>query len=197
MVDGTIDTVIDLAKIGNSRAIKKVQNIVMQTATNYIRTAEEFYGQDFDIPLFNFDQKGRCGGMYTYTPWNQCHTIKFHQGILNDNFFEYLSDVVPHEIAHYIAHKVYKSIGHDKAWKIVMESVFKVKAKRCHNFDVSQYKRKVKVKRWLYKCGCSNNEHIKLSTIKHNKVMRRGVIYKCSECNQRIAYTGKFETITK
>lgn len=50
------------------------------------------------------------------------------------NIKDFCEDTIPHELAHFIAWRVYKDKGHGKAWKWVAHTLYG-NPQRCHNYE--------------------------------------------------------------
>lgn len=89
------------------------------------------------------------------------NTIEIH-GKLNLNKIE---STVYHECAHYIAHRIYKSTGHDRAWKHVM-SCFGLAPDVCSaSTEISELK--VERAKWRYVCTDCGYEYHTIRRLKN------------------------------
>lgn len=111
----------------------------------------------------------------------------------------YLDETLPHELAHIAVRLIWgfsKSIKpHGKEWKQVM-AILGANPARCHNYEVpanatifAKSRRKMVVK---YKCGCSEHD---LSITRHNRVVKKGAVYRCLKCKKQLVQIGKPERI--
>jgi len=95
--------------------------------------AERFFGNVFQRSACNFKQRGRAAG----TAHLQKNEIRFNYFMYQQNPFEFISTVVPHEVAHIVVFQIYGSTvkPHGKEWRAVMMKVYGIKPDRTHTFD--------------------------------------------------------------
>ncbi len=158
----------------------------------YIVKAEDiFRGKSVPMIPIDFNMTGKCAGQHKYTcrrNWTTGrheyynHTLRFNRVLMNENPKEYLENVVPHEVAHYIVSFMYpKTQSHGREWKDMMTMVMDRPATTRHNMDTTNSRRKVK--RHVYRCSCQ--EHV-ISTVKHNRILRNHTTYRCKYCKTAI-----------
>ena len=118
------------------------------------------------------------------------HRIRLNYRLLKDKPKELL-DTYGHELAHLIASQLYKfRVGHGSEWAQIMIHLG-LKPDRCHDLDVSQFRRKRM--RYIYTCKCHGREY-KLTQARHARSERareatsRSVFY-CSHCHEYLMYT--------
>ncbi|MBC2692698.1 MULTISPECIES: SprT-like domain-containing protein [Pseudomonas] len=154
--------------------------------TECLHLASAHFGKTFpDIPV-KFDLTGRVGGYYCY---HKCRAtgkvtqyFRFNRVLVRENLKEYLDQICPHEVAHYVARTEW-GMGiqpHGTEWKSVMIDVFKLAPDRCHSMDTSSAAKR----HFIYTCGC--REHAFTKT-KHNKVLR-GYGYRCRACSKPLVF---------
>jgi SprT protein len=150
-----------------------------------IAVAEAKLNRTLKTPTVHFDCRGKKGG-YALTQWStNTHEIHLNPELFTQNKDYYLSDVIPHEVAHIIVHQLYPlAKGHGKEWKQVMKYVFGLEPTRTHDMDVSVVTTKRNMRKFPYKCGCTQHN---VSARVHNKIVK-GIGYKCNICKQSIAY---------
>jgi len=133
--------------------------------------AEDVFRKVLPVIRMDYTLRGSCGGQYIYRRTllgvvDQC--IRVNPVLLKENADDYISQVIPHELAHYIVRSVFGRVQpHGKEWKGVMERIFGLDSDRCHTYDVSNCKRKVK--RYVWGCGCKD---YKVTSMKHSKYIR-------------------------
>jgi SprT protein len=104
---------------------------------------------------------------------------------------EELEKTFLHELAHIVTRKVFgfvKSHGHE--WQSIMKKMNQ-EPERCHSMDTSELKRSRTKRRFIYTCRCS--DYLRLSPVRHNKMVRGIATYNCRRCGQEIVFTGKSE----
>ena len=141
----------------------------------------------FEDPKVLFDVKGTNGGCANYQDWS----VHFNLDIAKNNLEHYLKQTIPHEIAHLVDYRVFKGWGHKKSWKLVMSHVFGLSPDRCHNYDISEVKKK-KYDTYAYVCICPEERYIFKSNM-HKKI-QAGRNFKCKKCMARLVfkeYVGK------
>ena len=143
---------------------------------NRVRECEAIYSEKFDVQIhssMSFQIRGRsCGG--SANP-NTLH-INFNLDWARANLPEYLSDVVPHEVGHLVAHVKYpyQDRGHGRHWKHVV-STFGIRADRTTRaFKNAKPARHVKKFRYELSCGCTPE----VSIVRHNRI-NDGTKYSC------------------
>lgn len=94
---------------------------------------------------------------------------------------EKLESTLMHELAHFVAYCNYESRGHGKLWKKVMVELGQ-KPDRCHSYDTSQVKRKMK--KYKVSCKCDFKTVTKHLLTK----MKKGQNYRCGKCKVRIDF---------
>ncbi|MQU03971.1 hypothetical protein GHO34_27220 [Pseudomonas sp. FSL R10-2245] len=155
--------------------------------TECLHLASAHFGKTFpEIPV-KFDLTGKVGGYYCYHRSRATGKItqyfRFNRVLVRENLNEYLDQICPHEVAHYIARTEW-GMGikpHGTEWKSVMVDVFKLAPDRCHSMDTSNAAKQ----HFIYTCGC--REH-PLTKTKHNKILR-GYGYRCRACSKPLVFS--------
>lgn len=143
-------------------------------------TAEHYYLKSFQRPEVLINLRGRSAGVAEL----QNNRLRFNAVLLKENETAFLAEVVPHEVAHLLAWKLFgRGIRpHGKEWQQIMQQVFQLPASRTHNFDV---KRAAKMG-YLYTCACEAREHA-LTLKKHNWIVG-GRRYICLSCKSHLQF---------
>lgn len=144
--------------------------------------AEGYYLKPFPRPEVLINLKGRSAGIAEL----QANRLRFNAILLRENTPEFLSSVIPHEVAHLLAWQLYgaKIRPHGKEWQQIMQQVFNLVPSRTHNFDIQ---RAAKLD-YFYTCACINKKHA-LTLRRHNKITR-GQTYICLTCKSNLHYLG-------
>jgi len=104
---------------------------------------------------------------------------------MEENLSEYLEQVIPHEVAHYITRAMWGGAPspHGPEWRSVMRKVYGLSPDRCHQMDVS----KAANRPYIYGCGCGSQ--FPLSERKHISITS-GAKRICKKCKGRIRFLG-------
>ena len=126
--------------------------------------ANQKLNREFSYPFISFLLRGTCAGK-AYTYKNEIH---YNLGIAKDNFNHFVSQTVPHEVAHIVADKYFgRRCIHGREWRWVMQDVFGKEPTRCHSYDVTNHRAR-KTKTYLYQCSCLDGCRV---GAKHHKVI--------------------------
>lgn len=180
--------------------IQQNRALIVTEVRKYIELATKLYGYDFDMPHVRFDLRGTRGGWAKQVSWE----LNFNEALMLDNMNDYITNTVPHEVAHLVDGKlfrddtpgiVYTRSGrprrakrdiHGASWKRVM-SAFGVQAEnitRCHEMDTSKVKRSKTVTRFEYKCECG---YVGQIGHKHHKAIQyKNALVTWKYCKHRI-----------
>lgn len=156
---------------------------------NCYATAEQYYLKSFKRPEVLINLRGRSAGIAEL----QANRLRFNAVLLAENEQAFLTEVVPHEVAHLLAWKLYgRTIRpHGGEWQQIMQQVFQLTPSRTHSFDV---KRSAKMG-YLYSCACKDKEHA-LTLKKHNWIVG-GRRYICLKCKSHLSFLGVDDSLVK
>jgi SprT protein len=147
------------------------------------KMAEKHFNETIPRAQILFDIKGSTGGQSIYSK----KQLRFNRKLAIDNEPEYMQNVIPHEVAHFVTKFKYGSSvsPHGKEWKKILIEVFRVPPKVRHHMDVS----KVKIVRRKYKyiCAACDGKEYLVGKTKHLAVLRGNVLY-CPKCGGRIFF---------
>ena len=171
------------------RAVDELKAVRIRV-TECLEMAASYFSRDIpEIPVL-FDLTGKTGGMFSYRQnkeTGRCYDLqfRFNRILARENLSEYLNNICPHEVAHYITYLIWgaKVEPHGAEWTQVMVEVFQIRADRCHQLDTS---RSVK-REFLYRCGCEG-KRFRLSTKRHNRMVQRKAFYSCRTCDQVVVF---------
>ena len=140
--------------------------LILQRVSECLNLARKHYG--IDLPWIDvlFDLAGDTAGQFCMGDGR--NWFRFNRGLVEDNLENFLAEIVPHEVSHYVTRAIWgrQVKSHGSEWKSVMLSVYSLKPSRCHSMDT----RVLKVS-YQYKCNCADLVH-KLSKRQHNKALR-------------------------
>lgn len=132
-------------------------------------------------PTLSLNQRGTIAGAAIL----QKHHIRLQPTLFEQNKTYFLEQVLPHELAHLIAHRFYGKVSpHGREWQHIMEGVFKRPAIRTHQLDISR----LGLKRFSYACSCGE---VALSIRRHNKVVNKQQSYICRTCKQTLVFVAE------
>lgn len=151
-----------------------LHNQVIDKTRECLAQAEARLGQSFSMPTVNFNQRGKVAGSARLQGWE----VRFNPVLLAENPAEFLTEVVPHEVAHLLTFKLFGRVKpHGPEWQTMMTQVFGIPARTTHHFDTQS----VQGKTFPYTCACCEHQ---LTVRRHNKVLRQQAIYHCTQCRQ-------------
>lgn len=162
---------------------------ILNTVNKFLQLGNERFKDSLieQIDKINvvFDIKSRTAGTASYSTM----TIDLNPILIAENFELYLSDTIPHEVAHIVSRHFFglQTRAHGKHWKYIMANVFNCAPSRCHSMDVSNIKT-VNTSKYEYTCEC-NDTHM-LSTCRHNKMQKKTASYLCMNCGSAIKFNG-------
>ncbi|MCY3768198.1 MAG: SprT-like domain-containing protein [Gammaproteobacteria bacterium] len=154
---------------------------VTERTHQFIRRAENIYGERFDLIPVRFNLTGTAAGMYRVQ--NDRPEFRYNPHLFAKYFAENLSETVPHEVSHYIVHTMYgtKARPHGPEWKQVMRD-FGAKPVRTCNFDLSGIPVR-RHRRFEYQCGCRMHS---VTTRVHNMISTGTRQYFCKSCAREL-----------
>ena len=161
------------------------QRVIAETR-RYIDKASQLFEQDFPHIEVLFDLKGRSAGMYRVRRYRgrQEQHIRYNPWLFAKYTDDSFHNTIPHEVAHYIADKLYgmKNIRpHGKEWKMIMNQFGALPIIRA-DYDLSGTPQR-NVRRYDYQCGCRK---VRMTAYRHNKVVRGQQRYFCRNCDQEL-----------
>ncbi len=155
---------------------------VISVTAEYIDKAASMFDRKFSsIPVY-FDLTGRAAGMYKASR-NQC-LIRYNPYIFAKYFADNLANTVPHEVAHYVADKVYggrRIRPHGAEWQAIM-AFFACDASRTCDYNLEGIPLRTQ-RRYTYTCRCGSHQ---LTTRRHNKIIRNTARYFCRVCKDEL-----------
>lgn len=154
-----------------------IEAMVHTKLDQLLANASAMFGKQFVKPTVTFDLKGRAAGQARTD-----NVIRFNKVLLQENVDTFLETTVPHELAHILALKLFGTFAHDKYWKHVMVKLG-AEPKRCHSYDTTNSRTRSVKKEYLYKCGCKTHM---LTSIRHNRIQKENVAYRCASCSQKL-----------
>lgn len=150
-----------------------------QSTKDWIARAANLYAVELPEIEVRFDLRGKTSGMFYYRDGQ--YAIRYNSAIFSRYFEESLQQTVPHEVAHYVVHRIYgrRVKPHGVEWKQVMRD-FGVPPDVTSKLNVSDLSTR-QLRRFPYRCGCGEHD---LSSIRHNRIAQGTRQYGCPKCQQ-------------
>ncbi|MBL1378204.1 SprT family zinc-dependent metalloprotease [Zobellella iuensis] len=146
---------------------------VRDKVSQCLALAGQRLGRDFPPPRVRFDQRGRIAG----SAWLERGELRFNPVLLADNAADFLTEIVPHEVAHLVVfHRFGKVRPHGAEWQAVMREVFGLEPRTRHRLNTAKV-----APTFSYDCGCRLHQ---LSLRRHNSILRGKQRYLCMHCGQ-------------
>ncbi|GED41996.1 SprT family zinc-dependent metalloprotease [Cobetia marina] len=133
------------------------------------------------MPAVSCRLRGRTAG--TAEPARQ--RLRFNWQLLCENRHHFLSQTVPHEVAHWVVMEVVERARgqrvkpHGPEWQQVMTNLYGVAPEVTHRMDVSR----ASPMPWAYGCDCETPHY--LSHRRHANALR-GQRYRCRQCGKAL-----------
>ncbi len=146
--------------------------------------AELNYARRFELPQLRFDLRGLTAGL----SYPERNLIRFNLDILLANPEDFISETVPHEIAHLLTWTI-SGLGakpHGSEWKAIMADMG-LNPVVCHTYAANRVRGQIQ-KIFFYACACAGRKHT-FTTIRHKRAAA-GVKYRCMECKAPVRYVG-------
>ncbi|ART79558.1 SprT family zinc-dependent metalloprotease [Oceanisphaera avium] len=145
---------------------------VRERVVQCLRIAAHELSREFIEPVVRFNQGGRIAG----SAWLERWELRFNPILLADNEAEFMSDIVPHEVAHLVAFACFGKVKpHGREWQHIMHAVFGCEPRTRHRLDTTKV-----APTFSYHCSCRQHQ---LTLRRHNKIMRAKQRYLCLHCN--------------
>lgn len=156
-----------------------LQQRVLARVQECMALAASELSREFAPPAVRFNQGGRIAG----SAWLERWELRFNPVLLADNEAEFMTEIVPHEVAHLVAFACFGKVKpHGREWQHIMQSVFKLTPRTRHRLDTAKVS-----PTFGYRCGCRDHQ---LTLRRHNKIMRAQQRYLCLHCNQELHPSG-------
>lgn len=167
-----------------------IQEAILAKVEESFLIAEKYFGRDFSRPQVYIWITDKTRG-------GHCHygrkELAFNTVLAMENEDDFITQIVPHEVAHWIDKEVYgyqygpvrngkrKRIIHGKTWKSIMSRVYRLSPDRCHSYDVSSVKKRTRIVATGFIYGCSCGKTFNLTSVRHNKIVK-GKKFLCNSC---------------
>lgn len=154
--------------------------------------ARDYYRLDLPAATLDFSLRGRCAGQAgiacTGRAW-----LRINLQLLAENRADYLSQTIPHEVAHLVVNwqtrsKKRRPRPHGTEWQTVMERCFGLKASRCHSYRTTVAR--VVPRPFLYTCNCRQH---RLTAIMHQRIAHSVRVF-CKACRTTLVFVAKEHT---
>ncbi|GJJ80306.1 SprT family zinc-dependent metalloprotease [Pasteurella canis] len=149
---------------------------VQRKLIHCLQLAEKHFKRTFPLPIVTYQVRGLKAGV----AYLQSNEIRLNPVLLLENREEFISQVVPHELAHLIVYQVFGRVQpHGKEWREVMMTVFSLAPKVYHQFDITR----VKGKTITYYCACREHQ---LTMRRHYNIQNKKTVYLCKDCKSKL-----------
>lgn len=149
---------------------------VRERVSQCLALAGQRLGRAFPPPRVRFDQRGRIAG----SAWLERWELRFNPVLLMDNEAAFISDIIPHEVAHLVAFACFGKVRpHGPEWQGVMREVFGLEPHTRHRLDTTRV-----APTFSYGCGCRLH---RLSLRRHNRIQRGKQQYLCMHCGKLLS----------
>lgn len=157
--------------------LRQLKMQVQRQLKRDLERANTYFNKTFTPPSINYNVRGVKAGV-AYLERNE---VRFNPILLLENQQAFISQVVPHELAHILVYQHFGRVqSHGKEWKMVMETVLGVPADIYHCFDTQSVQ-----KQFSYRCDCKIHQ---LSIRRHNAVMQGKRSYICNLCKTKLHF---------
>ncbi|MCG9713867.1 SprT family zinc-dependent metalloprotease [Shewanella insulae] len=156
------------------------QRLILDAVESCYQAAERQLKRSFPRPEVNFKLRGKSAG----TAHLQLNKLRFNPVLLEENLEEFIHQVVPHEICHLLAYRLYGRVKpHGKEWQALMVKLYDLTPCTTHSLNTDS----VAGQTFDYRCRCGV---VPLSIRRHNKVQRQQTQYRCRRCKETLSPVG-------
>lgn len=141
--------------------------------------------EDLPYPRIWFDLRGKTAGQAHFGRGG----LRFNPVLYDENRYAFLTDIVPHEMAHWLVDHLEDSERmrpHGHEWKTVMRELFGLAPKVTHRFDTGR----ASPAPHIYACSCRQHTF----TNRRHGLVLGGKRYHCRSCMLPLTYLGCDET---
>lgn len=169
---------------------KSITQPLVVLAETAVRKAEQkaraFYQIDLPVSQLSFSLKGHCAGQATVDRFHQTY-IRLNFDLLRDNTEPFLSETIPHEVAHLVVNLKAIRQGtrprpHGSEWRKVMKECFGLEGHRCHNYPSSTAR--IVPRKYVYSCACRKHY---FTAIMHKRLSNNRYAI-CKECHTQLVH---------
>jgi SprT protein len=165
--------------------MEHIKRAIFETIEKYAKIAES-KGHTFPKVPIDFSLKGTCAGQAVYARGGKPVKMRFNLALAERHLDAFLSSTVPHEMAHVLQFMANsRSKPHGSEWDHFCKVLTGSTLPRCHRYNTAGIKRTRNVKKYYYECSCRT---FKLSSIKHNRVVRGESEFRCPKCEGKLRF---------
>lgn len=152
----------------------EIQDLASQKVLELFDKSNNIFGKRFLVPTIRWDLTGKCAGRAG------ANTIRLNFEALTKYPEDFISETIPHEVAHTVAFQLYgRNIQpHGYQWKQVAIALG-CKGDRCHEYELTPAKVH---KKYSWKCNCMTHE---VGINLHTKMLS-GQKRFCLRCRSRL-----------
>lgn len=166
--------------------INKAETVVLDT----LLRAQDQFKVNFEIPKIEWVDMGVTAGKAL----SGSNLIKLSPTLFSENVSDFLSDTIPHEIAHLVTRKIYQANNifhrvksHGPEWRHVMYRLGIPAASRCHSYDTSQVSN-ARPRPYLFKCAC---QEFRMTELLFKKIYIQKQRRWCLKCKVDLVFVRK------
>ena|ERR1041385_688792 len=124
----------------------EIQQEIKNEVMKWYKIGREKFPQENKPIEIKFDLVGQVAGQAFWGIKSDIFKLRFNMQLARENYDEFLSQTVPHEVAHLIADEFFKEMwtsgcDHNSLWQFVMVK-FGKSPTRCHDYSVENISRK-------------------------------------------------------
>lgn len=132
----------------------EMEESVVEKTILCINLAEDYFTTHIPIPKITFDLEGTKAGAFLWNPAKHLYELQYNKTIMAEDFTEFITDTVPHEVAHMLNKYLFKGKRHNYGWRQIMKKVFALKPKTKHSINARHTaKGEYRVSYWCYDCA--------------------------------------------
>jgi len=182
-----------MGKIDMTTREQELKTKTIETIKHYVNLGNSIFNVCMMTPNVDFTIRGTTCGNYSCKK----HTIGVNLILLHENETDYLTETIPHEVAHAFTHYLYQSnnqcgknygnkkvMPHGTEWKTIMMK-FGKNPTRCHDYNVANAQIRKVERNYVYICNCQTHN---LTSIIHKRIQIEKRQYTCKLCKTILIY---------
>jgi predicted SprT family Zn-dependent metalloprotease len=160
-----------------------IEQHLLERVTFYTKRVNEvFPSLRFRAPTVAFYHKRKAAGLANC----KAHRVSFNTILAQENL-EKFDETVIHELAHLVTGLLYPGKrGHCDEFHLV-NGKLGGRASRCNSYSLENvpYRRRKVARQFEYVCSCEG-KIFKLTAVRHNRIVKKGMKYHCLTCKSTL-----------